>query len=164
MGALDTGDVVTLLAAVVAVAVCVRVGAESVRRVRGHRFDHPSALLDMEGQEGEHALRRGFLERRYALVETAGARVRERVRPGAPGATGDGLPDPVRVVDDLDRDLARLEAGEGRAVERSRAALAERRERAGRARSTARLLDLVCTGAAVLLAGAAVGTAVAAVL
>lgn len=164
MGALDTGDVVTLLAAVVAVAVCVWVGSESVRRVRGHRFDHPSALLGMDGQEEEHALRRGFLERRYALVEAAGVRVREGVRAGRPGSADTGLPDPVRAVGDLDRDLDRLDAEEARAVERSRAALAERRGRAGRMRSTARRLDLVCAGAAVLVAGAAVGTAVAAVL
>jgi hypothetical protein len=142
MGPLDTGDVVTLLVAIGAVAVCVRVGAESVGRVRGYRLDHPAALLGLEERDEEHALRRSFLERRYALVEAAGARVRAGTRLGPPD-TGADAPDPVRAVDDLDRALALL---------------------AERGRVRAWWLDAACAGAAVLLAGGSAGAAVAALL
>jgi hypothetical protein len=163
MGPLDTGDVVTLLVAVAAVAVCVRVGAESVGRVRGRRLDHPSALLGPEERDEEQALRRSFLERRYALVEAAGARVRAGARLGPPDAGADA-PDPVRAVADLDRALALLEAEEASALARVRADHADRRAVAERGRVRAWWLDAACAGAAVLLAGGSAGAAVAALL
>ncbi|MFI6575570.1 hypothetical protein ACIBFB_07195 [Nocardiopsis sp. NPDC050513] len=161
MGTLDVGDVVTLLVAVAAVAVCVWVASESVRRVRGHRFDHPSALLGRDGQTEEHALRRGFLERRYALVDTASAQVREGARLGGSGATAADLPDPVRVVADLDRDLARLDSEEKWRVDRLRAEFEDRRKLAERRRDAARWLDVACVGAASLVAGGSMAAAVA---
>ncbi|OLT27828.1 hypothetical protein BJF83_17200 [Nocardiopsis sp. CNR-923] len=161
MGTLNAGDVVTLLVAVAAVAVCVWVGADSVRRVRGHRFDHPSVLLGTDEQEAEQTLRRGFLERRYALVDTASARVREGARLGPTTAASAALPDPVRVVADLDRDLARLDSEESWRVDQLRARFDDRRRLAERRRATARRLDVACVGAAALVAGGSVAAAVA---
>ncbi|MGW8527078.1 MULTISPECIES: hypothetical protein [Nocardiopsidaceae] len=170
MGSLEAGDGVVLMVAVAVVAVCAWVGGESVRRLLGHRFDRSAALLGTEEQEEVLALRRGVLERRYSLVEAAWGGVRGGARPGAPvpggartAADGD-LPDPVAVVAALDRDLAHLDAEEARRVEMVSAAFTGRRERSDRARASALRLDVACAGAAVLLAGVAVGGAVAVLL
>ncbi|MDE3723169.1 hypothetical protein PWG71_17390 [Nocardiopsis sp. N85] len=162
MGLLGAGDVITLLVAVMAVAVCYRVGPESVRRALGHRSGPPTERIDADERRKVYEIRHGLLERRYALLDTAGARVRESTGLGGAGAGERG--DPVRLVADLDRDLAGLDAEEERLLARTRADFTERRARAERARSTAWWLDVVCAGAAVLLAGVAVGAAVAAVL
>ncbi|RKS06201.1 hypothetical protein DFP74_1825 [Nocardiopsis sp. Huas11] len=164
MGPLDTGDLIMLLVAVATVAVCVRVGAESVGRVRGHRLDHPSALLGLESRDEEQALRRSYSERRYALVEAAGTRIRAGARLGGEPDADGGAPTPVRVVDDLDRALALLNAEEESALARVQAGHAGRLAVAERERARAWWLDVACAGTAVLLAGGSVGAAVAALL
>ncbi|QKW31929.1 hypothetical protein HUT17_02315 [Nocardiopsis flavescens] len=162
MGVLSAGDVVTLLVAAVAVAVGCWVGPESVRRALGHRSGRPVERIGVDGWREEHEIRRGFLERRYALVDAAGRKVRGGPGPG--GSVPGGHGDPVRVVADLDRDLAGLDAEEERLLERTRADFAGRRVHAERTRSLSWWLDVVCAGAAVLLAGAAGGVSVATLL
>mgnify|MGYP006892258086 FL=1 len=145
VGAQGFGDVAALLLAAAAVAVCAWVCVESVRRVRCHRFDYPPVLLSADEQRHVYTLRRGFLNRRRTLLETAEARVLAEADPA--GA--------ARVVAELDRDLKRLDAEWDRQREELRAEYGDRKQRAARLRSTALRLDAGFAVAGVLLAGAA---------
>lgn len=160
MGSLGTTEVVlTLLLTTAAVVAGAWVCAESVARLRDHRFDYPKALLAADEQRESHTLRWGFLARRRTQLEEAEAEVLAATSQRAGTAAG-----AEEAVARLDRELARLDVATDRARRELRAGYQSRRERARRERAMAWWLDAGFATVGLLVAAAALSSAVAVLL